>query len=123
MSGQRSDDDTWDIATSVGSTAVMVAAARAAETASADPLIEDPYAALLVDGEVLSEISDAIREEVLDALPDDVVADALADRTALLGLLETDGLRIAPAPADEANRTPPQDEERQLALPRSRDFH
>ncbi len=50
MSALRSDDDSWDIATSVGSTAVMVAAARAAETASADPLIEDPYAALLVDG-------------------------------------------------------------------------
>ena len=32
MSSLRTDDDTWDIATSVGSTAVMVAAARAAET-------------------------------------------------------------------------------------------
>ncbi|MCX6479386.1 MAG: SAM-dependent methyltransferase, partial [Mycobacterium sp.] len=39
----RSDDDTWDIATSVGSTAVMVAAARARETAAADPLIRDPF--------------------------------------------------------------------------------
>jgi error-prone DNA polymerase len=52
-----------------------------------------------------------------------VVADALTNRTALLGLLEADGLRIAPAPADEANRTPPQDEERAPSLPRSRDFH
>jgi len=51
-----------------------------------------------------------------------VVADALADRTALLALLETDGLRIAPAPADEANRTPPA-EDRPPAMPRSRDFH
>lgn len=32
MSSLRTDDDTWDIATSVGSTAVMVAAARAGET-------------------------------------------------------------------------------------------
>ncbi len=46
-----------------------------------------------------------------------VVADALTDRTALLGLLEGEGLRIAPAPADEANRTPPPD------MPKSRDFH
>ena len=50
MSGLRSDDDTWDIATSVGSTAVMVAAARAQETAAADPLIRDPFAGLLVAG-------------------------------------------------------------------------
>ncbi len=52
-----------------------------------------------------------------------VVADTLTDRTALLGLLETEGLRIAPAPADEANRTPPAEEEKALSLPRSRDFH
>ncbi|MGU3502032.1 class I SAM-dependent methyltransferase [Mycobacterium sp. C31M] len=50
MSSLRSHDDTWDIATSVGTTAVMVAAARAAETAAADPLISDPYARILVDG-------------------------------------------------------------------------
>jgi methyltransferase (TIGR00027 family) len=50
MSTLRSHDDTWDIATSVGSTAVMVAAARASETDSADPLIRDPYARLLVQG-------------------------------------------------------------------------
>ena len=50
MSALRTDDDTWDIATSVGSTAVMVAAARAAETAKPDPLISDPYAEILVAG-------------------------------------------------------------------------
>jgi len=50
MSTLRTDDDTWDIATSVGSTAVMVAAARAGETSSPDPLIHDPYARILVDG-------------------------------------------------------------------------
>jgi len=50
MSALRTHDDTWDIATSVGSTAVMVAAARAAETAADEPLINDPYAKLLVAG-------------------------------------------------------------------------
>jgi methyltransferase (TIGR00027 family) len=50
VSNLRSNDDTWDIATSVGSTAVMVAAARARETESADPLIVDPFARVLVDG-------------------------------------------------------------------------
>ncbi|MDI3313040.1 MAG: class I SAM-dependent methyltransferase [Mycobacterium sp.] len=44
----RTDNDTWDITTSVGSTAVMVAAARAIETDQPDPLIRDPYAKLLV---------------------------------------------------------------------------
>ena len=48
MSSLRTHDDTWDIATSVGSTAVMVAAARSAETDRAEPLIRDPYAKLLV---------------------------------------------------------------------------
>lgn len=50
MSTLRTHDDSWDIATSVGMTAVMVAAARARETDSADPLIRDPYARVLVAG-------------------------------------------------------------------------
>jgi len=50
MSSLRTDDDTWDIATSVGSTAVMVAASRAAETQREDALIRDPYAKVLVAG-------------------------------------------------------------------------
>lgn len=40
----RSDDDSWDITTSVGSTALFVAAARALEAAKPDPLAVDPYA-------------------------------------------------------------------------------
>ena len=47
----RTDDDVWGISESVGSTAVLVAAARAAETDSPNPLIRDPYARLLVEGE------------------------------------------------------------------------
>jgi methyltransferase (TIGR00027 family) len=50
MSALRTDDDTWDIATSVGTTAVMVAAARAGETERDHPLIRDPYAKILVAG-------------------------------------------------------------------------
>ena len=50
MSSLRTHDDTWDIATSVGTTAVMVAAARAAETEQPDALITDPYADILVAG-------------------------------------------------------------------------
>jgi methyltransferase (TIGR00027 family) len=49
MSSLRTHDDSWDIKTSVGSTAVMVAAARAIETEQPDALIHDPYARLLVN--------------------------------------------------------------------------
>jgi methyltransferase (TIGR00027 family) len=45
----RTDDDTWDITESVGATALSVAAARAAETESAQPLIRDPFARVFLD--------------------------------------------------------------------------
>ena len=71
MSSLRTDGDTWDIATSVGATAVMVAAARAAETERENPLIRDPFAKVLVadagtgmwefmlDGEFIAKVADA----------------------------------------------------------------
>ena len=40
----RSDNDTWDITTSVGSTALFVATARALEAQKPAPLAVDPYA-------------------------------------------------------------------------------
>jgi methyltransferase (TIGR00027 family) len=40
----RSDNDTWDITTSVGATALFVAAARALEANKPAPLVVDPYA-------------------------------------------------------------------------------
>ncbi|MCV7101189.1 class I SAM-dependent methyltransferase [Mycobacterium palustre] len=45
----RTDNDTWDITESVGATALGVAAARAAETESENPLISDPFARLFLD--------------------------------------------------------------------------
>ena len=44
----RTDDDTWDLASSVGATATMVAAARAVATRRDAPLISDPFAERLV---------------------------------------------------------------------------
>jgi methyltransferase (TIGR00027 family) len=44
----RSDADSWDLASSVGATATMVAAARALASKEAEPLIQDPYAEPLV---------------------------------------------------------------------------
>jgi methyltransferase (TIGR00027 family) len=45
----RTDDDSWEITESVGATALGVAAARAADTESADPLINDPFARIFLD--------------------------------------------------------------------------
>ena len=44
----RTEGDTWDLANSVGATATMVAAARAAATRSSQPVITDEYAEPLV---------------------------------------------------------------------------
>ena len=44
----RTHDDTWDLASSVGATATMVAAARAIATSTDGALISDPYAEPLV---------------------------------------------------------------------------
>jgi methyltransferase (TIGR00027 family) len=44
----RTDDDSWDLASSVGATATMVAAARAIASRAEHPLIDDPFAEPLV---------------------------------------------------------------------------
>lgn len=66
MSSLRTHDDTWDIATSVGTTAVMVAAARAAETRQDDALITDPYADVLVEGAGTGAWSTMLDEAVVE---------------------------------------------------------
>jgi methyltransferase (TIGR00027 family) len=45
----RTEGDTWDLASSVGATATSVAATRALASRGPDPLIDDPYAAALVE--------------------------------------------------------------------------
>lgn len=44
----RTDQDSWDLASSVGATATMVAAARALASEGSNPIINDPFAAPLV---------------------------------------------------------------------------
>ena len=44
----RTDDDSWDLASSVGATATMVAAGRAMATKDPQGLINDPFADPLV---------------------------------------------------------------------------
>jgi methyltransferase (TIGR00027 family) len=78
MSTLRSHDDTWDIASSVGVTAVMVAAARARETDSSDPLIRDPYARMLV-----ADADTGVWEKFLDPTMQDRISTADPEAAAL----------------------------------------
>jgi methyltransferase (TIGR00027 family) len=88
----RTDDDSWDITQSVGSTALGVAAARAVETDSENPLINDPFARVFVDaaGEGMWSVmaSRTLSAELTDVAPDlrarmQVMVDFMAVRTAL----------------------------------------
>ena len=89
----RTDDDSWDITESVGATALGVAAARAAETDSAHPLIRDPFARIFLDavGEGMWSMFDssALPAEVADVDPDlparmTALVDFFATRTAFI---------------------------------------
>src|ERR1700742_1551530 len=44
----RTDNDSWDLASSVGATATAVAASRAVASKGPDKLLDDPYAEPLV---------------------------------------------------------------------------
>src|ERR1700752_3556045 len=56
----RSEGDTWDITTSVGSTALFVATARALEAQKPEPLVVDPYA------EIFCRAVGGVAADVLD---------------------------------------------------------
>jgi methyltransferase (TIGR00027 family) len=70
----RTDNDSWEITESVGATALGVAAARAADTESANPLINDPYARIFLDtvGDGVWNWYGApeLPAEVVEAVPD-----------------------------------------------------
>ncbi len=87
----RTDDDTWDLASSVGATATMVASARAMASKADKPLINDPYAEPLVRAVGLDlftklasgELSPADLEDDSDGAPAGVqrMTDNMAVRT------------------------------------------
>jgi methyltransferase (TIGR00027 family) len=87
----RTDDDTWDLASSVGATATMVASARAMASKVDSPLIDDPYAEPLVRAVGLQlftklatgELSPADLEDDSDGAPAGVqrMTDNMAVRT------------------------------------------
>jgi methyltransferase (TIGR00027 family) len=61
----RTDDDNWDITTSVGSTALFVATARALEAQKPDPLATDPYAEIFCHA-VGGEAADVLDGKIAD---------------------------------------------------------
>ena len=81
----RSDADSWDLASSVGATATMVAAARALASLEPDPLISDPFAADLVRAVGVDFFTRLVNGEIpLAALEGDgprVMTDVMAVRT------------------------------------------
>jgi methyltransferase (TIGR00027 family) len=74
----RTDNDTWDLASSVGATATAVAASRAAASQGPDPLLDDPYAEPLVravgvehfvkivDGELTAEDDPVLNRQAMN---------------------------------------------------------
>lgn len=78
MSSLRTHDDSWDIKTSVGTTAVMVAAARAVETEQPNALIRDPYAKLLVTNAGAGVIWEAMLDPDIAAKVENLDADSAA---------------------------------------------
>ena len=91
MTMPRTDNDSWEITQSVGATALGVAAARAAETESENPLISDPFARVFVEaaGEGMWSIyaNPALLAKAVEIQPDvqariQLMIDFMATRTA-----------------------------------------
>uniref|UniRef100_UPI000A82028A class I SAM-dependent methyltransferase n=1 Tax=Mycobacterium sp. UM_11 TaxID=1638773 RepID=UPI000A82028A len=67
----RTDQDSWDLASSVGATATMVAAARALASEGSNPIIDDPFAAPLVRAVGLEFFRQLVDGEVVPPGGDD----------------------------------------------------
>ena len=79
----RADDDSWDLASSVGVTATMVATARALATRQGDPLVDDPFAAPLVRAVGVEAFTRALDGQTTLEDPDGgtLLTDVIAVRT------------------------------------------
>jgi methyltransferase (TIGR00027 family) len=76
MTSTRHDGDTWDLASSVGATATMAAAARAIATRADRSLIDDPFAEPLVRAVGIDLLTRLATGEVA---PDDLVGRVAID--------------------------------------------
>ncbi|MFN8073276.1 MAG: class I SAM-dependent methyltransferase [Mycobacterium sp.] len=79
----RSDDDSWDLASSVGATATMVATARALATREKDPLVNDPFADPLVRAVGVTPFVAALdgQNDIIESGSSRVLIDVVAVRT------------------------------------------
>jgi methyltransferase (TIGR00027 family) len=80
----RREGDSWDLASSVGATATMVAAARALASREPNPLIDDPYADPLVRAvgiEFFTKLLDGAVSLDDDASAGRLLTDVMAVRT------------------------------------------
>ncbi|ART72190.1 SAM-dependent methyltransferase [Mycobacterium dioxanotrophicus] len=81
----RTENDTWDLASSVGATATGVAASRALASRVPEPLISDPFAQPLVDAvgvDYYMRLAEGrLDADDADALDPHVIADGMAIRT------------------------------------------
>jgi methyltransferase (TIGR00027 family) len=69
---KRNDSDTWDLASSVGATATMVAAARALASEDTNPIINDPFAAPLVRAVGIDFFTRVVDREIDPTLEENV---------------------------------------------------
>lgn len=80
----RTDNDTWDLASSVGATATMVATGRAMATKADRPLINDPFAEPLVRAVGIDLFTRLASGELTPAdLEDGAGANRMADNMAV----------------------------------------
>lgn len=80
----RTEADSWDLASSVGVTATMVAAARALASKEANPLISDPYAAPLVRAVGIDFLTKLVDGAVLaDDRAEDLTAKVMTETMAV----------------------------------------
>jgi methyltransferase (TIGR00027 family) len=89
----RYDGDTWDLASSVGVTATMVAAARAIATREDNALINDPFAEPLVRAVGLDLLTRLASGEVSPAELNDVADDATGSDGAMSRMADNMAVR------------------------------
>jgi methyltransferase (TIGR00027 family) len=85
----RTEQDTWDLASSVGATATMVAATRALASAEPNPIINDPFAAPLVRAVGLNFFVRLVNGDIVASQTHDQAVQAERDLQ-----LETDSIAV-----------------------------
>jgi methyltransferase (TIGR00027 family) len=85
----RTDQDTWDLASSVGATATMVAAARALASDGPNRIIDDPFAAPLVRAVGLDFFRRLVEGDLTSSAGSEAYEGSAKDLT-----LETDSIAV-----------------------------